>query len=119
MRKSSTPVGSPTKRINPDLVAPKKIMLLERAASTHAVLTNQIAEQIQAFLPLLQQLTDEWRLVYSLDQHGISISTLFEKSALLQGSSVLLLKDLNGGIFGAYMSEMPAWKKGYYGNGTR
>ena len=41
------------------------------------VLTKEVANEIRALLPARLQLHDEWRCVYSLDEHGVSLSTLY------------------------------------------
>ena len=44
---------------------------------------------------------DEWNLVYSLDQDGASLATLYEKCSWYQGRRVgfvLVVKDHEGGV---------------------
>ncbi|XP_071957480.1 MTOR-associated protein MEAK7-like [Antedon mediterranea] len=50
-----------------------------------------------------------WRLVYAVDLHGASFSTLVKKISL-QGPSILLVKDKEGHVFGGFASVN--WKIG-------
>ncbi|KAK9450009.1 TLD-domain-containing protein [Limtongia smithiae] len=87
------------------------------------LLTRELAEEIRHLLPLRLQLYDTWRLCYSLEQHGVSITTLYNQCVPPRGASrpgyVLLVEDKAGGIFGAYLNEYPHPTKNgrYYGNG--
>lgn len=87
------------------------------------LLSPQLAEEIRHLLPLRLQLYDTWRLCYSLEQHGVSLTTLYNMSVPPRGTSrpgyILIVEDKLGGIFGAYMNEYPHPTKNgrYYGNG--
>ncbi|KAK9467792.1 TLD-domain-containing protein [Lipomyces arxii] len=87
------------------------------------LLTKALAEEIRHLLPLRLQLYDTWRLCYSLEQHGVSLQTLYMMSAPPRTASrpgyVLIVEDKLGGIFGAYMNEYPHPSRNgrYYGNG--
>jgi hypothetical protein len=104
--------------LSPDLVTPHRIQLHGRATDTPPVLTKQIAEELGAFLPPLQKESNHWELAYSLDQHGISVNTLFQRAQEEGSPCVLVIQTHHGGILGAYLSEPPQFRKGYYGNGT-
>lgn len=79
------------------------------------------------FVPARQQLHATWTLVYSLEQHGASISTMYERAAthakrrggVGTGAEgwVLVVKDLSGGTFGAFLNEALVVRAGYFGNG--
>ena len=47
--------------------------------------------------------------MYSLDQHGVSINTLYDRvhagMRQVAGGCVLVVRDCRGRIFGAYVSE--------------
>lgn len=85
-------------------------------------LTRQLAEEIRLLVPARLQLTEEWRLIYSLEQDGVSLATLYKKCAAYKdsrkrGGFVLVIKDTTGGIFGAYLSDAPGPQAHYYGTG--
>lgn len=85
-------------------------------------LTRQLAEEIRLLVPARLQLTEEWRLIYSLEQDGVSLATLYKKCAAYKdsrkrGGFVLVIKDTTGGIFGAYLSDAPGPQSHYYGTG--
>jgi hypothetical protein len=107
------------------------------------LLTKPIAEEIRIMVPARLGIVDEWRLVYSLEQDGASLATLFEKCARYQGKRVgfvLCVKDCDGGVsnppsqtsiptlvftadfdtrqlFGAYLSDPPHPAPKYFGTG--
>ena len=65
------------------------------------LLTAPIAEEIRIMVPARLTIVDEWRLVYSLDQDGASLATLYEKCAQYQGRRVgfvLCVKDCEGAV---------------------
>lgn len=84
------------------------------------LLTPAVAEEIRIMVPERQRIEDEWNLVYSLDQDGASLGTLYEKCSTYEGtrsSFVLVVKDNEGGLFGAYLSDPPHPSAHYFGNG--
>ncbi|CAN8105004.1 unnamed protein product [Discula destructiva] len=84
------------------------------------LLTSVIAEEIRIMVPERQRIDDEWNLVYSLDQDGASLSTLYKACSAHVGeraSFVLAVRDSDGGLFGAYLSEAPHPRPHYFGNG--
>lgn len=65
------------------------------------LLTPAVAEEIRIMVPERQRIEDEWNLVYSLDQDGASLGTLYEKCAGFDGtraSFVLVIRDNDGGV---------------------
>jgi hypothetical protein len=65
------------------------------------LLTVAIAEEIRLMVPARLSIVDEWKLVYSLEQDGASLSTLYERCARYQGKRVgfvLCVKDCEGGV---------------------
>ncbi|TKA53032.1 hypothetical protein B0A53_03911 [Rhodotorula sp. CCFEE 5036] len=72
-------------------------------------LDEDIAEGIRPFLPPRLRLSSKWTLLYSLDQHGISIHTLFANLDRglrdRDGGFVLVVKTEKGEVFGAYCNE--------------
>ncbi|KAL1844116.1 hypothetical protein VTJ49DRAFT_4968 [Mycothermus thermophilus] len=84
------------------------------------LLTQALAEEIRIMVPARLGIVDEWRLVYSLEQDGASLATLYDKCARYQGvrvGFVLCVKDLEGGLFGAYLSDRPRPAPKYFGTG--
>ena len=107
------------------------------------LLTVPVAEEIRIMVPARLGIVDEWRLVYSLEQDGASLATLYEKCAIYQGRRVgfvLVVKDCEGGVrphpspshppillsltnttylqlFGAYLSDHPHPAPKYFGTG--
>ncbi|KUI71955.1 Oxidation resistance protein 1 [Cytospora mali] len=84
------------------------------------LLTSAVAEEIRIMVPERQRIEDEWNLVYSLDQDGASLGTLYKKCSPYEGtrsSFVLVIRDNDGGLFGAYLSDAPHPSAHYFGNG--
>ncbi|GAA5886874.1 hypothetical protein JCM5296_005176 [Sporobolomyces johnsonii] len=78
------------------------------------VLQEDVAEGIRRSLPPRLRLSSRWTLLYSLDQHGISLHTLFANLdrglRARDGGFVLVVKSERGEVFGGYCSE--ALKRG-------
>ncbi|EMR08382.1 hypothetical protein PNEG_03222 [Pneumocystis murina B123] len=85
-------------------------------------LTRELAEGIRKFIPRRLQLQEKWKLVYSLDHHGSSLLTLYLKSSQNRGvfssrpGFVLVVKDSNNNIFGAFINEYFHPSTSYYGS---
>jgi hypothetical protein len=65
------------------------------------LLTKALAEEIRLLVPPRLQLVDEWSLAYSLEQNGVSLATLYEKSDDYRGKRggfVLVVQDSSGGV---------------------
>ncbi|KAH6907093.1 TLD-domain-containing protein [Coprinopsis sp. MPI-PUGE-AT-0042] len=112
------------------------IVLKERKASTEAVLNQELADLIRPHLPPLSRLPKSWTLLYSLDQHGISLNTLYNnceaplrnrkhgQNYVGMGGVLLVLRDSEtseqsvDGTFGAFIAEGLGRKsKGFFGGG--
>lgn len=89
------------------------------------LLTTRMCDEIRMLMPARIQLYNEWTLLYSLEQHGASLHSLY--SNVTPGDDdvnrrigyVIIIKDRHDGIFGAYSNEpwLPHEHKRYYGNG--
>ncbi|KAI9352261.1 TLD-domain-containing protein [Zopfochytrium polystomum] len=92
----------------------------EKVAVEGLLLTQAIADQLRPHLPPLLREASRWRLIYSIDHHGISINTLYRKcEEEAAGQPVLLVvKDGRDGVFGAFASEAFKVQLGYHGNGS-
>ncbi|KAI4109239.1 MAG: hypothetical protein L6R37_000670 [Teloschistes peruensis] len=91
------------------------------ASSSSIILTRVLAEEIRLLVPPRLQLAESWSLVYSLEEDGVSLTTLYNKLASPSvpkvNSFVLVVKDGAGGIFGAYLTDPPHPSASYYGTG--
>ncbi|KAL9602930.1 MAG: hypothetical protein Q9219_001455 [cf. Caloplaca sp. 3 TL-2023] len=94
---------------------------LVKASPSSVILTRALAEEIRLLVPPRLQLCESWSLVYSLEEDGVSLTTLYNKcagSSIPKGSSfVLVVKDAAGGIFGAYLTDPPHPSSSFYGTG--
>ncbi|KAK1580239.1 uncharacterized protein LY79DRAFT_581986 [Colletotrichum navitas] len=84
------------------------------------LLSHGVAEEIRIMLPERLRIMEDWNLIYSLEQDGASLATLYQKAADYQGRRVgfvLVVRDDAGGTFGAYLSEYPHPAPKYFGNG--
>jgi hypothetical protein len=75
------------------------------------LLTKALAEEIRLLVPPRLQLVDEWHLAYSLEQNGVSLATLYEKSDDYRGKRggfVLVVQDGSGGVnfLSSHMSKL-------------
>jgi hypothetical protein len=74
---------------------------LPDTASSAQLLNRALAEEIRLLVPARLQLCDDWNLVYSLEQDGVSLGTLYKKSDDLRGlrnGFVLVVKDGDGSV---------------------
>lgn len=50
-----------------------------KPSTHHKLLDQELANNLRNLMPPRLQLFDDWQLIYSLDQHGISLNTLYSK----------------------------------------
>lgn len=88
------------------------------------LLTPDMCDELRNLMPTRVQLYTDWQLLYSLEQHGASLRSLYENVAPesatpMRVGYVLVIKDRKHGIFGAYTNEPfhPTENRRYYGNG--
>lgn len=65
------------------------------------LLTSAIAEEIRTMIPERLRITEDWHLIYSLEQDGASLTTLYQKCRHYEGRRVgfvLVVKDQEGGV---------------------
>jgi len=65
------------------------------------LLSPQLAEEIRLLVPPRLQLCDVWKLAYSLERDGVSLSTLYamcEPYRGKRGGYVLVVRDTDGGV---------------------
>lgn len=68
---------------------------------TARLLTPAVAEEIRIMVPERQRIEDEWNLVYSLEQDGASLATLYKMCSGFEetrSSFVLVIKDNEGSV---------------------
>lgn len=88
------------------------------------LLTRALAEEIRLLVPPRLQLVETWRLAYSLDRDGASLSTLYDNCEQFSHRSpragyVLVIRDSSptGAVFGAYMTDVPQPHSQFFGTG--
>ncbi|TVU28566.1 hypothetical protein EJB05_20088 [Eragrostis curvula] len=85
--------------------------------SEPSVLLSEMMQSIlYSSLPVLAQ-GRNWVLLYSTWRHGISLSTLYRRSMLCPGFSLLVVGDKNGTVFGGLVESplQPTTAKKYQG----
>jgi len=73
----------------------------EDTPASARLLTAAVAEEIRIMVPERLRIEDEWKLVYSLDQDGASLGTLYQKSNPFtgrRGGFVLVVRDSEGAV---------------------
>ena len=65
------------------------------------LLSAAVAEEIRTMVPERLRIVDDWHLIYSLEQDGASLATLYQRCRQFEGKRagfVLVIKDLEGGV---------------------
>lgn len=97
-----------------------------KSTTKHRLLNNELAEEIRQHIPSLLQINHNWELLYSIDQCGTSLHTLYQNCHPKYGENmnrrrgyVLIVQDTKKNIFGAYLNDYlrPLDGRYYYGNG--
>ncbi|KAL4960769.1 putative oxidative stress response protein Oxr1 [Aspergillus stella-maris] len=130
---SQNPVFTPVRTVSPFQPPPlTPLTLLANEDDTpiplapqNQLLTRALAEEIRLLVPPRLQLVDTWRLAYSLDRDGASLSTLYENCRAVSSRSpragyVLVIRDASPSastVFGAYMTDPPHPDSHYFGTG--
>jgi len=73
----------------------------ESTPESARLLTRALAEEIRLLVPARLQLCEEWNLVYSLEENGVSLGTLYKKCDDLRGlrnGFCLIVRDSQGGV---------------------
>lgn len=94
------------------------------SSETSSIITSEQMGCISAWLAAERQSTRSWTLKYSLRRDGASMDTLLSLSCMRDrsgkptySSSVILIEDSWGHIFGVYVAHALENKADYYGNG--
>lgn len=96
-----------------------------KQTTKHRLLNNELAEEIRQHIPSLLQINHKWQLMYSIEQSGTSLNTLYSNLEPKFGENlnrrkgyILIVQDTRKNIFGAYLNDYlrPLDGKYYYGN---
>ncbi|KAI8616019.1 hypothetical protein BC830DRAFT_1168113 [Chytriomyces sp. MP71] len=103
--------------------ATRPVTLIKPDLPDHApvILIPAIAALLRPHLSPLQRESTSWRLIYSLDHHGISLNTLYHKCDVYAGPGnpvLLVVRDVDHSVFGSFASEAFRVQHGYFGNGS-
>lgn len=87
-------------------------IIIPETSEPSLLLTDQSRRSLYSSLPALVQ-GRKWILLYSTWRHGISLSTLYRKSLLWPGLSLLVVGDRKGSVFGGLVEAplIPTDKK--------
>ncbi|ORX48116.1 hypothetical protein BCR36DRAFT_413266 [Piromyces finnis] len=81
-------------------------------------LTDEICNSLYTSIPKRLRIKRSLTLIYSMQLHGSSLSTFYEKSSSGYGNAqILVIRDVDDNIFGAFTSEPFRKQNGFYGNG--
>lgn len=72
-----------------------------RTQGSGHLLSRSLAEEIRLLVPARLQLCEQWNLIYSLEQDGVSLATLYKKCEYFRGlrnGFVLVVRDGEGGV---------------------
>ncbi|RAO72197.1 uncharacterized protein BHQ10_008209 [Talaromyces amestolkiae] len=122
---SSTSLYTPKRTASPFQPPPLTPLTLKSSSNT-AILSRALAEEIRLLVPPRLQLVDTWRLAYSLERDGSSLSTLYDHCRKIsehnpRAGYVLVVRDASddgaGAVFGAYLTDAPHPASHFYGTG--
>nr|KAJ0228335.1 hypothetical protein LSAT_V11C100035710 [Lactuca sativa] len=90
---------------------------LPKMSKPSQLMTENTRSDLYVALPVLSQ-GKKWVLLYSTWRHGISLSTLYRRSNLCPGLSLLVVRDRKGAVFGGLVEAplKPSTKKRYQGS---
>ncbi|PWN32283.1 TLD-domain-containing protein, partial [Meira miltonrushii] len=89
---------------------PIPVSLKGRREETQSVVEDDLAASLTAHLPKRLQLGKSWKLLYSSDQHGISLSTLYHK--VETGLDLRNLRNPNTRRTSAGVADAEGWLRG-------
>ncbi|PVU89472.1 hypothetical protein BB561_005331 [Smittium simulii] len=93
------------------------VKLNNRANNIPCVISEHIANQLNYQFPSRIKIENNWNLVYSTDQHGISYKTLLE-NVENKGAILIAIRDSKDHVFGAFINQPLEKHPNFYGNGT-
>lgn len=122
--KSPSPSAQPS---NIDTYVPPPPIPIEldgySQTTKNRLMSTELAEDIRNILPMRYQVRTNWHLVYSLEQHGASLHTLYRMMKPLtrydKNGYILVIRDLKNSHFGCFVNEYlhPTDLRRFYGNG--
>ena len=105
MSPSATFFDAPKRRLSPFQPPPLTPLTLvgyrESTPLASRLLEKALAEEIRLLVPPRVQLVDEWKLIYSLEQNGTSLGSLYSLSDEYRGKRggfVLVVRDASQGV---------------------
>lgn len=121
-----------------DTLGREKVLLVGRSVTASPVLSQGVADsvrlptlstwllpadrandpQLRAHLPALPRLAQSWSLMYSTDQHGISMSTMYKKVEQVYGvggGCLLAIREVGAGDDYVAMADGGVWGKPCFG----
>ncbi|XP_076912177.1 uncharacterized protein LOC143570408 [Bidens hawaiensis] len=112
-KETGTQFGSNEGVVVQKLSGPK----LPNMSEPSQLMTEDTRAALYVALPVLSQ-GKKWVLLYSTWRHGISLSTLYRRSNLCHGLSLLVVGDRKGAVFGGLVEAplRPSTKKRYQGS---
>ncbi|OII71313.1 uncharacterized protein cubi_01788 [Cryptosporidium ubiquitum] len=79
------------------------------------ILNESMVDEITSYLPIVLALR-RWQLSFCSKLHGVSFSSFYRRVSN-RGPSILVVRDTNGVVFGAFISESIRNSTNYYGTG--
>lgn len=79
------------------------------------ILNESMVDEITSYLPIVLALR-RWQLSYCSKLHGISFGSFYRRVSD-KGPSILVVRDTDGVVFGAFVSESIRNSTNYYGTG--
>ncbi|CAO3653522.1 unnamed protein product [Cunninghamella echinulata] len=97
----------------------QQIILLKRSSIVSPCLNQTLANNLKSWLPSRIAASSKWHLLYSLEQHGSSIKTLYHriKSDPSTSANLIVIRTADDELMGAYLSEPLKNESTYYGSG--
>ncbi|EPS60158.1 hypothetical protein M569_14646, partial [Genlisea aurea] len=92
---------------------------LQETSEPSQLISEKTRSFLHSSLPVIVR-GRKWLLLYSTWRHGISLSTLYRRSTLWPGLSLLVVGDRKGAVFGGLVEApmIPMNKKKYQGTNT-
>lgn len=89
----------------------------ENTKAEDQLLTDALLGKLCSGMPARFLSIPEWTLLYSTEEHGFSLSTMYANCKEHVGPTILAVRDSQGALFGVFATE--TWKPhfGHYGTG--
>ena len=98
------------------------IQLKNRKDASRKVLTLPMAESLRQYIPKAFEISGNWKMLYSLDQDGASLNTMYRfmdpyNTEQMKLGFVLIVKDTSDSVFGVFFTNPLSIQPHYYGTG--